>query len=199
MAGKLPFKNLVYVAFRADLIGQNPDAEEFADLQFSRIPKKAKNSLYGILNGYRFILESKEDDISNWRCSQHWRRGCNAKMSTIDKKLCSPIPHHNHEVQLSPQSGYCISYQHCAQAYLRVCRSISPFVFIIIEPRSLWLVSMNIIFIYVCTNHIFSTCRNFLLVAVKIIIKNLKKNGNFLFFVTCSSLFICFHSHCIRS
>ena len=68
-----------------------------------RIPKKAKDAVYAVLDGYRFILESKEDEISNWRCSYNRRKRCKAKITTVNKKLFSPMPHHNHDAQ---QSGY---------------------------------------------------------------------------------------------
>ena len=49
-----------------------------------------------VLNKYRYLI----DKSYHWRCSD-FRKGCRARITTVDNQLTSQVPNHNHEVQNS--------------------------------------------------------------------------------------------------
>lgn len=74
-------------------------ADQF-DLQFVQIPKKSKDEMYAVLNGYRFNIDGSRietDGTSHWRCCLHRQtERCTATITTAHRQLTSPVPHHNH-------------------------------------------------------------------------------------------------------
>ena len=73
------------------------------NLQF--VPGRKKDTENPVLNGYRFVIDKRRDDSCYWKCAD-FRKGCRARITTVDKQLTSPVPDHNHEVQNAEMTVY---------------------------------------------------------------------------------------------
>ena len=65
------------------------------NLQF--IPGRKQGSENPILNGFRYVFDKRSNDTSYWKCSE-FRKGCRARIRTVDRQLITPTPDHTHPV-----------------------------------------------------------------------------------------------------
>ena len=69
------------------------------------VPGRSSGSENPILDGHRFILNRRKENSVYWKCAQ-FRYGCNARITTVDKQLTSPLPQHSHDPSHAENSVY---------------------------------------------------------------------------------------------
>ena len=73
-----------------------------SSLQF--IPGRRSGQL-PLLDGFRFCLDKKKNETTYWKCVD-FRKGCRARITTLDDQLTSPVPDHSHDPQLAENSVF---------------------------------------------------------------------------------------------
>ncbi|KAL5249853.1 hypothetical protein ACHWQZ_G015797 [Mnemiopsis leidyi] len=58
-----------------------------------------------LLDGFRFCLDKKKNETTYWKCVD-FRKGCRARITTLDDQLTSPVPDHSHDPQLAENSVF---------------------------------------------------------------------------------------------
>ena len=69
------------------------------------VPGRTTNSENPILNGFRFAYNNKKNDRVYWRCAEY-KKGCTARITTIQKELTSSILVRNHDIKPADDKVY---------------------------------------------------------------------------------------------